>query len=396
MPHPVTGTSGLIVNTSGSIVKTKEKQMRTRASESGFSLIELIVSIAVTLVVTGAVYGLLASGQNAFRREPQLSDRQQNIRLAMDMIARDLASTGEGMPAFLQTFGRFKNGAGAASTLTACTECPGALNGEKTDELEVVANPSNEDLEGVCGYSGSASHIRTNRDNTNFQTGNVVIVFFPNGAWTLREIVAEFGNNGGPGTCTNGEAHADLSFRTGDGSRNVNVSGGLCANGSLGNSAGLSNADCEPNFVGNGQFISYRIRNGADGIPNLERRSSGTVADGIDFTSALAYVPVARGVEDLQVEYAVASAPDTWLSTSTSGAPQVVLDNYSTLIVKVRVTLSARATGGGKLQGQRDNATLGTAVRGQLTQTMAMRAALRTLQQQPGTGGPGQPTPLWN
>jgi prepilin-type N-terminal cleavage/methylation domain-containing protein len=368
----------------------------TGSSESGFSLLELIVSIAVTLVVTGAVYGLLAGGQNAFRREPELTDRQQNIRLAMDVLTRDIASAGEGMPAFLQTFGRFKNGAGTASTLTACTACPSALNGEKTDELEVVANPSNEDAEAVCGYQGSASHIRTNRDNTNFQSGNVVIVFFPNGAWTLREIVSTFGNNGGPGSCTNGEAHADLSFRSSQGTRNINVSGGLCANGSLGNSAGLSNAECEPNFVGNGQFISYRIRNGADGVPNLERRSSGSVAAGVNFGSDLAYHTVARGIEDLQVEYAAASAPNTWLSTTTSGAPQIVLDNYGTLITKVRVTLSARATGGGKLQGQKDNATLGSAVRGQLTQTMAMRAALRTLQQQPGTGGPGQPTPLWN
>jgi prepilin-type N-terminal cleavage/methylation domain-containing protein len=389
MSHPVTGASR-------PVVKTKEKRMRTHETESGFSLIELIVAIAVTLVVTGAVYGLLAGGQNAFRREPALTDRQQNIRLAMDMIARDLASSGEGMPAFLQTFGRFKNGAGSASALTACTDCPSALSGEKTDELEVVANPSNEDAEAVCGYSGSASHIRTNRDNTNFQTGNVVIVFFPNGAWTLREIVAEFGNNGGPGSCTNSEPHADLSFRSGEGSRDINVPGGLCANGSIGNTEGLSNAECEPNFVGNGQFISYRIRNGADGVPNLERRASGSVTAGVDFGSNLAYQTVARGIEDLQVEYAVASAPNAWLSTATSGAPLVELDNYGTLIVKVRVTLSARATGAGKLQGEKDNATLGSAVRGQLTQTMAMRAALRTLQQQPGTGGPGQPTPLWN
>lgn len=373
--------------------------MKAHETESGFSLLELLIAIAVTLVVTGAVYGLLAGGQNAFTREPELTDRQQNIRLAMDIITRDIASAGEGMPAFLQTFGRFKNGAGTASALTACTECPSALSGEKTDELEVVANPTNEDAEAVCGYAGSASHIRTTRDNTNFTSGNVVIVFFPNGAWTLREIVSTFGNNGGPGTCTNGEQHADLSFRSSEGTRDINVSGGLCAPGSIGTTEGLPNAECEPNFVGNGQFISYRIRNGADGVPNLERRSSGSITAGVDFGSDLAYQTIARGIEDLQVDYAVASAPNTWVAQSgvggTSGAPLIVQDNYGSLIVKVRVTLSARATGN-KLQGQTQNVTLGSAVRGQLTQSMAMRAALRTLQQQPGTGGPGQPTPLWN
>jgi prepilin-type N-terminal cleavage/methylation domain-containing protein len=394
MSHPVTGASRPVVKTK------KEKRMRTHETESGFSLIELIVAIAVTLVVTGAVYGLLAGGQNAFRREPALTDRQQNIRLAMDMIARDLASSGEGMPAFLQTFGRFKNGAGSLSVLTGCTDCPNALSGEKTDELEVIANPANEDAEAICGYDagGHASQIRTTRDKTNFRDGNVVLVLFPDGRWTLREIKATFGNQGGPGSCEAHEDHADLSFNSGSGggTRNINPSGGLCGDDSIGNTAGTDCADPAPNFVGNGQFISYRIRNGADGVPNLERRSSGTIADGVDFGSNLAYLPVARGIEDLQVEYAVASAPNTWLSTATSGAPQIVLDQYGTLIVKVRVTLSARATGAGKLQGQKDNATLGSAVRGELTQTMAMRAALRTLQQQPGTGGPGQPTPLWN
>ena len=48
--------------------------------QAGFSLIELMVAMVVTLIVTGAIYGLLAGGQSAFRREPQLADRQQNTR----------------------------------------------------------------------------------------------------------------------------------------------------------------------------------------------------------------------------------------------------------------------------------------------------------------------------
>jgi prepilin-type N-terminal cleavage/methylation domain-containing protein len=369
--------------------------MRAHDTESGFSLLELIIAIAVTLVITGAVYGLLAGGQNAFKREPALTDRQQNIRIAMDIIARDLAATGEGMPAFLQSFGRFKDGEGAASVVKGCAGCPFGLSGENTDELDVVANPTNEDAEQVCGYNGSASNIRLRRDNTNFQDGRVVIVFWPSGEWTLREIVATFNNNGGPGNCLSGpdNPHTDLSFNQGQSTRGLNTPAALCAGG-VGTSTTV--ADCETvDSVGNGEFISYRIRNGADGVPNLERRSSGNLAANINFTSASNYLVVARGIEDLQVEYARADSPNTWHSSDTSGAPQVINNDYNSLIVKVRVTLSARATSR-QLQGQTQNPTLGSAVRGQLTQTMAMRAALRTLQQQPGTGGPGQPSPLWN
>ena len=54
----------------------------TRSSQSGFSLVELLVAMLVTLVVSGAVFALMTAGQGAFRREPELTERQQNIRVA--------------------------------------------------------------------------------------------------------------------------------------------------------------------------------------------------------------------------------------------------------------------------------------------------------------------------
>lgn len=73
-------------------------------SEHGFSLVELLVAMVVTLIVTGAIYGLLASGQNAFRREPLLSERQQNVRSAMDILQADIATAGSGLPYQVQIF----------------------------------------------------------------------------------------------------------------------------------------------------------------------------------------------------------------------------------------------------------------------------------------------------
>jgi len=66
----------------------------------GFSLVELMVAMTVTLIVSGAMYGRLTSGSNAFRREPEIADRQQNIRAAMDLIARDVFSAGAALPTF--------------------------------------------------------------------------------------------------------------------------------------------------------------------------------------------------------------------------------------------------------------------------------------------------------
>ena len=69
-------------------------------AQAGFSLVELLVAMTVTLIITGAVFGLLSGGQNAFRREPERTDRQQNIRMAMDLIMRDIATAGAAMPPF--------------------------------------------------------------------------------------------------------------------------------------------------------------------------------------------------------------------------------------------------------------------------------------------------------
>ena len=64
-------------------------------AQSGFSLVELMVAMTVTLMISGAIFGLLSGGNTTFRREPVVADRQQNIRLAMDLITRDVqAGTG--------------------------------------------------------------------------------------------------------------------------------------------------------------------------------------------------------------------------------------------------------------------------------------------------------------
>ena len=87
----------------------------------GFSLVELMVAMTVTLIVSGAIYGLLTSGSNAFRREPEVADRQQNIRLAMDLLTRDVFNAGTALPPFGQAF-TILDPAGAGT-------CTSGLNG---------------------------------------------------------------------------------------------------------------------------------------------------------------------------------------------------------------------------------------------------------------------------
>ena len=58
----------------------------------------LLPMVEVILIVMAAVFGLLASGQDSFRREPEVADLNMNTRAGMDMISRDLLIAGLKVP----------------------------------------------------------------------------------------------------------------------------------------------------------------------------------------------------------------------------------------------------------------------------------------------------------
>lgn len=66
------------------------------ATESGFSLIELIVSLALTVTVMAVVFSAVYPAHGAFATEPEVADVQQRLRVAASMLARELATGGTG------------------------------------------------------------------------------------------------------------------------------------------------------------------------------------------------------------------------------------------------------------------------------------------------------------
>lgn len=130
--------------------------MQLRVSQRGFSLVELLVAMVITLIVSGAIYGLLSSGQSAFRREPALVDRQQNIRIGMDLIARDVQNAGAGMtagtPASLPQTQVFSNGLNnPAAPGSVISEI---LPGERADYLEIMVNDGQCPSLAICAAAG--------------------------------------------------------------------------------------------------------------------------------------------------------------------------------------------------------------------------------------------------
>jgi prepilin-type N-terminal cleavage/methylation domain-containing protein len=352
---------------------------RSRNGQAGFSMIELMVAMAVTLVISGAVYGLIAGGQNAFRREPELSERQQNIRVAMDLILRDIANTGSGLPSFVQSFTR---------NLDACAGCPdgGAPMGPDnagTDELEMMTNSGARDNEPACHTAGggASTQVRLVRSATGLPSQTVVLLIMDDGTWTIRNLTDTSNNNTGADNCNAGSDHTALNFNSGaNDTTNMNPAGGVCQPNNFGE--GNATNPCRVQEVSFAEIVRYRIRNDAAGIPVLQRFSTADFAAG--------FQTVARGIENLQAQYLRADGDPANPADWFDGAPAVVGANFGSVISQVRVTLAARSEAQ-NVQGMSSAATAPAAMRGQLTATGSPRSTLLALARQ----DPAVAPPLW-
>src|SRR5260370_26783554 len=69
-----------------------------RKSHRGFTLIELMVAMLVTLLVVGAAFWLFQSSEQTAGLTLQRSEIQTEVRAALNQIERDLSQAGTGVP----------------------------------------------------------------------------------------------------------------------------------------------------------------------------------------------------------------------------------------------------------------------------------------------------------
>jgi prepilin-type N-terminal cleavage/methylation domain-containing protein len=69
-----------------------------RIRERGFSLVEVMIAVAITATVMASVFLLLQRGQRSFTREPEVSDMNASARASLDRVAQDLTVAGFNTP----------------------------------------------------------------------------------------------------------------------------------------------------------------------------------------------------------------------------------------------------------------------------------------------------------
>ena len=72
----------------------KKITFRALSNQSGFSLVELLVAIAIVGGVAAAIYGIFFTSNRTYITQEEIADAQQRARIGMDFMTRDIRMAG--------------------------------------------------------------------------------------------------------------------------------------------------------------------------------------------------------------------------------------------------------------------------------------------------------------
>jgi len=67
---------------------------RATADSKGFTIVEVLIAMAIAGIVMGAIYSIFISSNRSYRTQDSVADVQQRVRVGIDFIARDLRMAG--------------------------------------------------------------------------------------------------------------------------------------------------------------------------------------------------------------------------------------------------------------------------------------------------------------
>lgn len=175
---------------------------RSGAAHDGFSVIELLVAMAVTMLVTSAVFAMLDPATGAFEVQPESADVRQRLRAASDVLLRELMSAGAGpstvLPAQFPPVAVpavFPMRVGRRSP-----DGPGTFDSTRVSFWSVSpAAPQAKLAAPLASASGTATIASgpgcpEGDSSCGFQVGMLVAVFGSAGAWDLFSITGVQGS----------------------------------------------------------------------------------------------------------------------------------------------------------------------------------------------------------
>jgi len=140
--------------------------MKPTTNERGFTMAELMIAMAVFTLIIGSVVMLLGKSQNIFRTEQGVSEMDQNARLLMDFLTRDIQQSKE-------------NALGLGSRFRSIYSYNGPEG--KTDEITIISSDTDSKLP-----AGALPLIAASTKA--FSTGDRYVELLPNGASRVESL----------------------------------------------------------------------------------------------------------------------------------------------------------------------------------------------------------------
>jgi type IV pilus assembly protein PilW len=330
--------------------------IRPRSDDAGYSLIELMIAMLVTIIVMGATLGGLDDATRTNAAVQRLTTMNNTLRLAMDLIIRDLLQAGSGLPKghviLVPSGGELIRRPGPPDTnytndegdldIAAVIPGPGlgpVINGEATDIITILTADNNFTDVGVTAVASTSVTVDPAIDIDSgvdrVIEGQLMMVLKGSTTTLVQVTNVDGGTN-------------QLTFGTGD-SLNLNQTGA----GIVGNLAALNAvaptgaAAPAATRITRVRMISYYLDNvTSPEHPRLVRRINN--GDPVEFDNTLGTV-VAVDIENLRFSYDLNDGADN------PSEVRFVADDYTdsgacapaecspTQIRKVNVTVAARS-----------------------------------------------------
>jgi Tfp pilus assembly protein PilW len=290
---------------------------RTR-QDAGFSLVELMVAMGITLTVMGGVFAVLTDAYRASESASNIIGLNNNLRIGVDLIVRDLIQVGQGLPTGRTI--QVPNGTGALQiqrphpqgstcltwpvgtvAISAVTPGPGCgpvVNGVPTDMVTTLAVDSVLDAVPVQSYN-VAGHTAT--ISTPAQAANGVDISNGNGD-DLRVgdlVMFTKGSVSALAYVTGVDGGQTITFGTGD-PMNLNQFAAVL-NGTVDDLATTAPTTAQSSSISRIRMISYYLDTTLDPTtPRLVRHMGwGNPAAAVNQRGQT----VAFGIENLQFTY---------------------------------------------------------------------------------------------
>jgi prepilin-type N-terminal cleavage/methylation domain-containing protein len=166
------------------------------ASEAGFTLLEMLISVTIMLVVTAGIFSVMNPAEGTFSTQPEVSDMQQRLRVAADVLNRDLVMAGAGTysGSAVGTLSNFFASVVPYRVGLQGADPPGTFRADAISLLYVPSTAAQTTI--ADDMPKQSSEIKVNAqagcpvgdELCGFETGMSVLIFDDTGAWETFTI----------------------------------------------------------------------------------------------------------------------------------------------------------------------------------------------------------------